>query len=69
MLKIARSDQNRIRERITTLREDPYSGAAKLASMPGFRQRIGDYRVIYEIGTVDRIVLVTGVFHRREAYR
>ena len=69
MLKIARSDQKRIRERITALRDDPYSGAAKLASMPGFRQRVGNYRVIFEINTVDRIVLVTGVFHRGKAHR
>ncbi len=33
-----------------------------------YRIRIGDYRIVYEISDADRVVLITRVRHRREAY-
>jgi mRNA interferase RelE/StbE len=59
----------RVRARVNDLREDPYRNAVKLKSQPGFRQRVGDYRVVYEIDDAERMVLITSVEHRREAYR
>ena len=69
MRHIDEATRRRIRTRINALRGDPYNGASKLASMPGFRQRVGDYRIVYEIDTREQLVHVTGIFHRREAYR
>jgi mRNA interferase RelE/StbE len=34
-----------------------------------WRIRVGDYRVIYEIGDAVRVVRVNRVRHRREVYR
>jgi len=34
-----------------------------------FRLRIGDYRIFYTIDRVSRIVWVTGILHRKRAYR
>jgi mRNA interferase RelE/StbE len=34
-----------------------------------FRIRIGDYRVIYRVSDAERVVDVTAVRHRRDAYR
>ena len=46
------------------------SGCRKLAgSQHDWRIRVGDYRVIYEIGDEIRIVRVNRVRHRREVYR
>jgi mRNA interferase RelE/StbE len=46
------------------------SGCRKLAgSQHDWRIRVGDYRVIYEIGDAIRIVRVNRVRHRREVYR
>lgn len=46
------------------------AGCRKLAgSQYDWRIRVGDYRVIYEIGDEIRIVRVNRVRHRREVYR
>jgi mRNA interferase RelE/StbE len=34
-----------------------------------YRLRVGQYRVVYEIDEERRLVLVTRIRHRREAYR
>jgi len=45
-------------------------GAKKLSGdVPGYRLRVGDYRIIYEIDDNERLVSVRQVRHRREAYR
>ena len=36
---------------------------------PVYRFRVGDYRILYEIRDADRLVIITAVRHRREAYR
>ena len=60
----------RLRAAIMKLREDPRPrGATKLAGRDGWRIRVGDYRVIYDIDDVVRIVSVEEVGHRRDVYR
>ena len=34
-----------------------------------WRLRVGDYRIIYEINGVERIVYIRRIRHRREVYR
>ncbi|MEA1999560.1 MAG: type II toxin-antitoxin system RelE/ParE family toxin [Euryarchaeota archaeon] len=34
-----------------------------------YRIRVGDYRVIYQLDTETKIVIIYHVRHRREAYR
>jgi mRNA interferase RelE/StbE len=36
---------------------------------PWFRVRLGDYRIIYAVDDVARLVTVADVGHRREVYR
>jgi len=60
----------RINESIDDLARDPRPpGSQKLAGRPGWRIRIGDYRLIYEIRDDVLIVLVIDIGHRREIYR
>lgn len=56
---------------IRSLGQNPRpSGCRKLAgSKHDWRIRVGDYRVIYEIADVIRVVRVNRVWHRREVYR
>jgi len=61
----------RVVKRIESLAADPrphqttkLSGAERL-----YRLRVGDYRIIYEVETETKRVLVHFVRHRREAYR
>jgi mRNA interferase RelE/StbE len=61
----------RILEKIELLSVNPRpSGCKKLRGQPGlWRVRIGEYRVIYSIDDVTRVVDVSVVRHRSEAYR
>ena len=60
----------RIGERIEALADDPHPPqSASLTGRSGFRLRVGDYRVLYEVDDTARLVTVLRVRHRREAYR
>ena len=46
------------------------AGSRKLAgTINDWRIRVGDYRIIYEIADMIRIVRINRVRHRRDAYR
>jgi mRNA interferase RelE/StbE len=68
---LKRGVQQRLRRRIDRLAEDPFPvGARKLhAEEPFYRIRVGDYRVIYQVGTDQLVVIVVKIGHRREVYR
>jgi len=60
----------RVHERIVRLQQQPLApGTRKLAAGLGYRVRVGDYRVIFTVDTGQRIVTVTSVRHRGEAYK
>lgn len=60
----------RVRDSILALAEDPRpSGCVKLTNREGWRIRVGDYRVIYEIEDKQRIVTILAIGHRRDVYR
>ena len=60
----------RVRDAIVALGEDPRPpGCLKLTGRDGWRIRIGDYRVVYEIDDSGRMVTVLHVGHRRDVYR
>lgn len=44
-------------------------GCQKLTGRDGWRVRVGDYRVVYEIDDGMHTVLVLHVGHRRDVYR
>jgi len=65
---------NRIRGKIRQVASDPEGtteDVKKLQGRPGYRLRVGDYRVIYSLdkdGAV-RVLVVHTIGHRKEAYR
>jgi mRNA interferase RelE/StbE len=60
----------RIKQAVLALSLDPRQrGSLRLKQGAGFRLRVGDYRVIYDINDRARLVIVEGVLHRSEAYR
>jgi mRNA interferase RelE/StbE len=69
MRRLTKVIKQRVRNRIRALWEDPYAGAIKLTHLAGFRQRVGDYRILFRVDDKQRLVRVTAVLHRREAYR
>ena len=62
---------DRVIEGISILAANPRPpGSKKLAgSKSNWRIRVGDYRVLYEIADIVRVVRVYRVRHRRDAYR
>jgi mRNA interferase RelE/StbE len=62
--------KERIISKLEELGEDPFpSDAVKLQGKEGvLRVRVGDYRVLYEVFTRDRLVLVEKIDHRSRVY-
>lgn len=57
---------------IQTLADNPRpQGAKRLQGYDGeaLRVRVGDYRVIYKVDDIVRVVAVIRIGHRREVYR
>jgi mRNA interferase RelE/StbE len=50
-------------------REPRPIGCIKLKDKNGYRIRIGDYRILYEIDDAVKEVSVYKIAHRKEAYR
>ncbi len=69
--KLPRPIFRRVNEKILALRGVPQPhGARKLVgALEGWRIRVGDYRVLYQIDDDAQTVTVVRVKHRREVYR
>ena len=70
--KLPRDIAQRIRERLDHIAVDPYArhpNVTKLQNRPGYRLRVGDWRVIYEIEGEELIILVLRIGSRGEVYR
>lgn len=60
----------KIARAIHTLEQDPRSHQSiKLSGGEGYRLRVGDYRILYDIDDPAKRVNVYRIKHRREVYR
>ena len=67
--KIEPQPRDRLRGAIALLAEDPRPPASRqLRGRPGWRVRVGDYRIIYTIEDGLLVVVVITIGHRREVY-
>ena len=67
--RIPESAYERIRDSIFALAKTPRPrGCLKLSAREGWRLRVGDYRVVYEIDEQDKTVTILNVGHRRDVY-
>ena len=70
LARLPEREYERVRDAIRILADEPRPpGCRKLTGRDGWRIRIGQYRVIYEIDDAARIVTVLDIGHRREVYR
>lgn len=72
LLRMPRNSALLIRERIEQVAVDPFasiSNAKKLQGRSGYRLRIGDWRVIYEINRDEVVILVLKIAPRGEVYK
>ena len=70
LMKLPRSLFLRINQQILALRDDPRPpGVRKLQhNLEGWRIRVGNYRVLYQINDKEKIVTIFRVRHRRDVY-
>jgi mRNA interferase RelE/StbE len=67
--RIHPEDKERIQGAIALLGQDPRPPKAiALSGRPGYRVRVGDYRIIYAIEDDVLLVVVVTVGHRRDVY-
>lgn len=72
MKSMPRNASATIRGKIEQLAADPFAAnnnVKKLEGRPGFRLRVGDWRVIYEIHNDRLVIFVLAVAPRGGAYR
>ncbi len=70
--KMPRNTARLIRKKLTEIAAAPYgthNNVIHLQNRPGYRLRVGDWRVIYEIQNDQLIILVLRVRPRGDAYR
>ena len=68
--KLPKRVQARLSPHITALTQNPCPpGAEKLTGEEGYRLRVGDYRILYEVHDKILLVLVVKIGHRRDVYR
>ncbi|MEW6042303.1 MAG: type II toxin-antitoxin system RelE/ParE family toxin [Elusimicrobiota bacterium] len=61
----------RILDAIESLAENPFPIQSRKmkGSESSYRLRVGDYRVIYQVDTENKIVTIYHVRHRKDAYK
>ena len=70
ILKLSHLIASKIENSLLELEENPRpSGCKKLKGRPGYRIRVGDYRIIYEIEDNILRVIVIDLGHRKDIYR
>jgi mRNA interferase RelE/StbE len=70
--KLPRNVAKTIRQKLEIIAANPHAenpNAKKLQGREGYRLRVGDWRVIYEIQNEQLVILVLKVAPRGEAYR
>ncbi|HUT11342.1 MAG TPA: type II toxin-antitoxin system RelE/ParE family toxin [Thermoguttaceae bacterium] len=67
---LADDSYQRVKEAVEALEQDPRpTGCKKLAGRDGWRIRVGDFRIIYEIDDEQNVVIVLHIGHRKDVYR
>jgi mRNA-degrading endonuclease RelE of RelBE toxin-antitoxin system len=62
--KLPSRDQVRIERALDSLQIDPFSGDIKRLQPPGWRRRIGSYRIFYDLFIEERRIVVTAIKRR-----
>lgn len=67
--QLSKPEYERIKQAVQNLAQDPRpQGCKKLIGREGWRIRVGDYRVIYEIDDAQQTLTVLHIGHRRDVY-
>ncbi len=62
--------QERVNRAITVLGDNPRPpGSKKLTAREGYRVRVGDYRILYQVDDRTKLVIIYRVMSRGDVYR
>lgn len=67
--KLEKNIQERIEKALDKVKIRPEAYSDKLVDDPGYKLRVGNYRVIMDIVKKDLIILVIKVGHRKNIYK
>lgn len=68
--KLANDVQNSIIQSLLNLSENPRpSNSLKMKNNQGYRSRVGEYRILYDIDDKTQAVTLRRVGHRQDIYR
>ena len=70
--RMPRNVSDLIRQKLDLIATDPYgqhNNVTKLQNRPGYRLRVGDWRIIYEIQNGQLVILVLKIAPRGGIYR
>jgi len=69
LFKLERTIQEKIIFTLERIRIRPEDYLTKLIADPGYKLRVGDYRVIMDIDKTNLLVLVIKIGHRKDIYK
>lgn len=69
LFKLERTIQEKIIFALERIRIRPEDYLTKLVGDPGYKLRVGDYRVIMDIDKTNLLVLVIKIGHRKDIYK
>lgn len=67
--KLPREIKERIYSRIISTKENPFHFFERLSGRTDYKLRIGDYRVVADIGQGNETIKVTVIGHRKNVYK
>jgi len=69
LFKLEKNTQERIITTLERIRIRPEDFVTKLIGDPGYKFRVGDYRLIMDIDNNNLLILVIKVGHRKDIYK
>lgn len=67
--KVPKELKERIFNKITSTKENPFHFFEKLTGRKDYKLRVGDYRVIADINKKDKKIEITIIGHRKNIYK
>ena len=68
--RLSAQTQDRVNRAIARLAENPRPpGAKKLTAREGYRVRVGDYRILYQVDDEAKVVIIYRIMSRGDVYR
>ncbi len=67
--KLPKDVLTRVREKLELIKKDPWKYSEPLVNLPYRKVRVGDYRIIIDIRSRDKKIVVLMIEHRKKIYK